>query len=349
LIKQRGACHMEVQRARLALLLYRHSEMSSPEAARRLGQSPQWVYQWRRRWVEDGFSLTERARRGRPRVYSSVDRAMVIAVACELPSQRDLPLSRHFASSIREVLNGEGIGMSLRSVQRVLAENVLKPWRYRSWIHPRDPEFKSKAERVLGLYEGVYEGSPLEPGDMIVSADEKTSIQCRRREVTPPAPGEPGHVESDYERGGAFQYLCAWDVRRGKPYGRCEGKTGIAPFGRLVRQVMTREPYRSAQRVFWIVDNGSSHRGRRAVQRLEGQYPNLVLVHTPVHASWLSQIEIFFSIVQRKVLTPAAAESITKLRARVMDFEVRYRRKCRPFKWKFTRADFRKRLRDLAA
>jgi len=118
---------------------------------------------------------------------------MVIAVACELPSQRDLPLSRHFASSIREVVNGEGIGMSLRSVQRVLAENVLKPWRYRSWIHPRDPEFKSKAERVLGLYEGVYEGSPLEPGDMIVSADEKTSIQCRRREVTPPAPGEPGH------------------------------------------------------------------------------------------------------------------------------------------------------------
>jgi len=340
---------MEVQRARLALLLYRHSDMSSPEAARRLGQSSPWVYRWRRRWVEDGFSLTEQARGGRPRIYSPVDRAMVIAVACELPSQRDLPLSRHFASSIREVVNGEGLGMSVRTVQRVLAENVLRPWQYRSWIHPRDPEFKSNAETVLGLYEGFYEGKPLEEGDMIVSADEKTSIQCRQREVNPPVPGQPGHVESDYKRGGAFQYLCAWDVRRGKPYGRCEQKTGIVPFGRLVRQLMTREPYRSAPRVFWIVDNGSSHRGRRAVNRLQHQYPNLVLVHTPVHASWLNQIEIFFSIVQRKVLTPAASETVAKLKTRVFGFEMRYRGKSRPFKWRFTRADFRKRLRDLAA
>jgi len=122
----------------------------------------------------------------------------------------------------------------------------------------------------------------------IVSADEKTSIQCRRREVTPPAPGEPGHVESDYERGGAFQYLCAWDVRRGKPYGRCEGKTGIAPFGRLVRQVMTREPYRSAHRVFWIVDNGSRPRspggpaaGRAVPQPGPGPHPSACILVEP--------------------------------------------------------------------
>jgi len=114
-------------------------------------------------------------------------------------------------------------------------------------------------------------------------------------------------MESDYKRRGALQYLAAWDVRRGLPWGRCEAKNGIAAFTRLVDQVMAQEPYRSAPRVFWIVDNGSAHRGRKAAQRLRQRYSNLILVHTPVHASWLSQVEIFFSILQRKVLTPAAA------------------------------------------
>ena len=111
-------------------------------------------------------------------------------------------------------------------------------------------------------------------------------------------------VESEYKRGGALQYLAAWDVRRGRVMGRCEAQTGIESFGRLVEQLMRTEPYRSANRVFWVVDNGSSHRGQTAVQRLRKAYRKAVLVHTPVHASWLNQVEIYFSIIQRKVLTP---------------------------------------------
>ena len=106
-------------------------------------------------------------------------------------------------------------------------------------------------------------------------------------------------VEHEYERAGAWAYLAALDVHQARLFGRCEPTTGIAPFDRLVAQVMTLPPYRDARRVFWIVDNGSSHRGARAVERLQRQYPNLVLVHGPVHASWLNQIEIYFSIVQR--------------------------------------------------
>ena len=86
--------------------------------------------------------------------------------------------------------------------------------------------------------------------------------------------------------------------------GRCEDQTGIESFGRLVEQVMKTEPYRSANRVFWVVDNGSSHRGQAAISRLRKAYRKAVLVHTPVHASWLNQVEIYFSIIQRKVLTP---------------------------------------------
>src|SRR5271166_3178099 len=107
-------------------------------------------------------------------------------------------------------------------------------------------------------------------------------------------------VEHEYERGGALQYLAAWDVRRGRVLGRCEDKTGIDSFARLVDQVMRSEPYRSASRVFWVVDNGSSHRGQAAIRRLRKAYRKAVLVHTPVHASWLNQVEIYFSI-DRKI------------------------------------------------
>ncbi len=101
---------------------------------------------------------------------------MVIAVACELPSKRDLPLSRHSAASIRDVVTDEGLSISVRTIQRMLAEDTLKPWRYRSWIHPRDPDFREKATVILGLYEGVWQGRRLGEGDLVVCADEKPSI-----------------------------------------------------------------------------------------------------------------------------------------------------------------------------
>src|SRR5215213_35029 len=91
-------------------------------------------------------------------------------------------------------------------------------------------------------------------------------------------------VEHEYERGGALAYLAAWDVRRAKVFGRCESTTGIEPFGRLVEQVMVQEPYASARRVFWILDNGSSHRGKASVERLQAAWPTLKVVHLPVHA-----------------------------------------------------------------
>jgi transposase len=339
----------QVRRARLVLLLYRRPSMTSPDAARQLGQSPAWVYRWRRVWATEGCRLDDLPRSGRPWVYSATDRAVVKSVACELPSQRDLPLSRHFASSILEVIRGEGIAMSLRTVQRILAEDSLKPRRYQSWMHPRDPRFREKAEVILGLYEGLWKGRSLDPGDLVVSADEKPSIQARRRTVLPPAPGQAGRAESDYKRCGALQYLCAWDVQRGLPWGRCEARNGIAAFDRLVDQVMEMEPYRSAPRVFWIVDNGSAHRGPPAADRLARRYPKLILIHTPVHASWLNQVEIHFGVVQRKVLTPAAAHNVAALGARILAFEARARRQPRPVRWKFTRADFRRRCADLAA
>ncbi len=151
-------------------------------------------------------------------------------------------------------------------------------------------------------------------------------------------------VEHEYKRRGALAYLAAWDVHRAKVFGRLEPKTGIKPFGQLVTQVMQTEPYCSAKRVFWIVDNGSSHRGRAAASRLQRDYPNLTLVHLPLHASWLNQIEIYFSIVERKVLRPNDFSAPTELAGRVLAFQARYEDMAAPFEWKFTRADLAKLL-----
>src|SRR3989304_4151368 len=107
---------------------------------------------------------------------------------------------------------------------------------------------------------------------------------------------------------------------------------------------MSQPPYTEARRVFWIVDNGSAHRGPRSVARLQERYPNLVLVNGPVHASWLNQIEIYFSILQRKALTPNDFPSLQVLEERIIGFQHHYERIAKPFQWKFTREDLTKLL-----
>jgi hypothetical protein len=223
-----------------------------------------------------------------------------------LPALRAVPLSRFSVAGVREDAIACGLveQVSVSTVWRWLDEDALKPWRHRSWIFPRAP----KAGVVLDLYQRQFAGERLGPDEFILSADEKTSIQARcHRHPTQPAGATAMRVEHEYERGGALAYLAAWEVHRARLFGRCEATTGIAPFGRLVEQAMTSEPYASAARVFWVVDNGSSHRGQASIDRLEGDWPNwpnLRLVHVPVHASWLNQVEIYLSICQRKVLTP---------------------------------------------
>ena len=197
------------------------------------------------------------------------------------------------------------------------------PWYHRSWIFPRDPDFAAKAGRILDLYARQWQDKPLKDDEFVISADEKTSIQARRRKHATQRcrPRTPMHVEHEYFRCGAWTYIAALDVHHARVFGRCETKNGIAPFDRLVEQVMTRPPYNDARRVFWIVDNCSAHRGARAAERLRNLYPRLTLVHAPVHASWLNQIEIYFSIVQRKVLTPNDFPDLNAVAERLLDFQ----------------------------
>jgi hypothetical protein len=274
------------------------------------------------------------------------------ALACQLPKDLGLPFSRLTRTQIAQQAIERGIVATISgaTVWRWLNADAIRPWCYRSWIWPRDPRFEAKAGVVLDLYQRIWNGAPLLSDEYVVCSDEKTSIQARHRLATtlPPGPGRLGRVEFEYERCGALAYMAAWDVHRAKLFGRCERTTGIDSYRRLVDHVMTQEPYRSARRVFWVTDNGSSHRGQVSMRRIADWYPNAVQVHTPVHASWLNQVEIFFSVVQRAVLIPNDFQSLAQVQDRLLSFQTRYEQTAQPFKWTFSREDLRQLLAKLA-
>jgi transposase len=345
-LERRTRCYSlaysRVTRARIVLLAA--EGWANVDIAEELSVHVGVVSRWRKRFGEAGVAgLDDRPRSGRPRAFGPEVAAGVKAMACEPPAARDVPLSRWSSSELAAQAVTEGLveSVSASTVRRWLAADAIKPWQYRSWIFPRDPDFAAKAARVLDLYDRVWEGKRLGPNDYVISADEKSQLQALSRchPSLAAGPRRPMRVEFEYERRGTLAYFGAYDVHHARLIGTIAPTTGITPFAELVRRVMTTEPYASARRVFWVVDNGSSHNGRRSVMRMTEAWPTATLVHLPVHASWLNQIEIVFSVIQRKVVNPRDFADLDTLAERLVAFEARYNADARPFDWTFTRAD----------
>lgn len=338
----RTAAHAQVVRARIVLLAADGAR--NIDIADTVGVCVDVVSRWRKRFCVHGLvGLKDLPRSGRPRTFGPEVVAGVKAIACEPPEQRAVPLSRWSSHELATQAVTEGLvdAISSSTVRRWLHADAIKPWRYRSWIFPRDPQFADKAARVLDLYARVFDGMPLGPNDFVISADEKSQLQALHRchPGRPAGPGRLARVEFEYERGGTLAYMGAYDVHRAQLIGTIAAKTGIVPFMELVDKVMSQEPYASARTVYWVVDNGSSHRGEPSIERMTAAWPNARLIHLPVHASWLNQIEIVFSIIQRKVIKPADFADLGMLADRLCRFEDRYNQTAQPFDWRFTRND----------
>jgi transposase len=311
------------------------------------------VRKWRRRFAAGGLkALADLPRSGRPCTFTPVQVAGIKALACTPPAEKDLPLARWSSSELAAQAVAEHLvgSISPATVARWLAGDAIRPWQHRSWIFPRDPGFETKAARVLDLYARTWDGESLGPDEFVISADEKSQLQALRRTHPglPPGPGRIRRVEFEYHRGGTLAYFAAYDIHRARVIGTIAPTTGIEPFAGLVEKVMTTEPYASADRVFWIVDNGSSHNGARSVERMSQAWPNAVLVHLPVHASWLNQVEIYFSILQRKAITGGDFTDLGELEERILAFQDRYNATAGPFDWKYTRTDLNDYLKRLA-
>jgi transposase len=345
-LERRSRCYSlaysDVVRARI--VVFAADGFANVDIAEELGVHVDVVSRWRKRFCEEGLAgLDDRPRSGHPRRFGPEVVAEVKAMACEAPARRDVPLSRWSSTELATQAVSEGLASSLSAstVRRWLREDAIKPWQHESWIFPRDPDFAAKAARVLDLYGRIWNGRKLGPNDYVISADEKSQLQALSR-CHPSLAGGPRRatrVEFEYQRHGTLAYFGAYDVHHARLIGRVAPTTGISPFSELVAAVMTTEPYASARRVFWVVDNGSSHCGHASVTRMTEAWPTATLVHLPVHASWLNQIEIVFSIIQRKVIKPADFADLDALAHRLVAFEARYNTTARPFDWTFTRAD----------
>jgi transposase len=340
----------DVLRARIVLAAAQ--DTPNAQIATTVGAHVDTVRKWRRQFSKHGMDgLRDRPRSGRPRQFTPATVAEVKALACELPTVSETPLGKWSCPELAREAIGRGlvVSVSASTVRRWLAKDAIKPWQHRSWIFPRDPNFATKAARVLDLYQRLFDGEPLGKDEYVISADEKPGVQARRRihSNVPTGPARALRVEHEYVRAGTLAYLAAYDVHRARVFGRCEPTTGIAPFTALVDQVMTVEPYASAHRVFWIVDNGSSHNGWTAAKRLNDAYPNATMIHLPVHASWLNQVEIYFSVIQRKLLTPDDVDDLATLAERIQAFEQRYNGAATPFDWRFNSDDLHRLLQRL--
>jgi transposase len=291
-IRRSTAPARDVLRAHIVLLAA--DGQTNAEIAWTLGVCDDTARKWRRRFAHGGLAgLADRHRSGRPPSFTPVQVAAVKARACEPPARHGLSVVRWSSAELARTAVAQQIlaRVSASTVRRWLAKDALQPWRQQCWIFPRDPDFEVKAGRVLDLYDRRWKGRRLGGDEYVISADEKPGVQAlrRRHPSLPAGAGRPPRVEFEYRRGGTLAYLAAYDVHHARVFGRCEKTTGIVPFTALVDQVMSQDPYRSAKRVFWVVDNGSSHSGAASIARMTERWPNAVLVHLPVHASWLNQ------------------------------------------------------------
>jgi hypothetical protein len=350
--KRKGRCNARLV-IRIMIILLADKGRSIAETAGILGCCEQTVLNQRKRFVErrvEGAvaALLDLPRSGRPLTYTAQQRAQVTVTVCATLKEHELPLSRFSLADLLPVVRCEaGLeALSRSSLARFLREDALKPWQYHYWLFPRDPEFVSRACVVLDLYAGFWEGQALGDNDYVLSADEKSGLQILQRchPGRPAIPAHPMQVEFEYDRLGTLAYHAVWDVFRGKVFGQVVPTTSIATCNGLVHQVMDSTPYTAAGRVFWIVDSGCAHHRTTFPARLKSMYANAIAVSLPTHASWLNQIELFFSIVQRKVLTPLEVTDEAALTQRLLAFQTYYAKTAKPFTWRFTAKDLKNRL-----
>lgn len=319
-VRGRTVAHRAAQRARLVL---RAAEGAGDAAiAQELGLSHSTVFRWRRRFASERLAgLEERPRRGRPPRYTEADRARVISTVC---TQAPPDGATHW--TVRSLAKHTGVARD--AVHRILRADRLAPHRVKSWVTSTDPEFEAKALDILGLYLNPPENA------LVLSVDEKTAIQALDR-TQPTLPLRPGQVERrsfEYKRNGTTSLYAALAVHQGEVVGHCAPRHRHQEFLGFLRLLVRTH---LGCELHLIVDNLSAHKHER-VQRWLRRHPRVHLHFTPTHASWLNQVEIWFSILSRKVVRRGVFPSLKALVEAIMAFIERYNQEGKPFTWTFT-------------
>jgi hypothetical protein len=335
------SCYSDVVRARILLLAHHNPQMHNAEIARRVGCCRETVCIWRRRWLSDK-TLRDRPRSGGPRFFSPLVRAQVVALACSNPKDSGKVFTRwsgeKLATAAVEKKIVDSIGAS--TVRLWLRQDKIKPWRYKSWMHATDPNFVERAGLVLDLYERAQ--ALAEQGEAVVCTDEKPSIQAREGvdEPRPAQPASPMQVAARYLRRGALQLFCALMVATGLTFSRCRQRKRFADFQAFLNELFGSALCRGLTVVHLILDNGPTHAPKQLgdwIAGLELRF-EVRIYWLPKYASWLDQVEIIFSKVQRDLLTPNHFTSRAELQDSLMTYFAEINRNPKPVRWTYTKA-----------
>lgn len=330
----------EVQRARILLLAHQHPDWRNTEIAREVGCSVNTVKLWRERWQSTDF-LKDAPRTGRMRVFTPLQRAQIIALACSCPRDHGKAWMCWSGEKLAQVAIEQKIVTSIShgTIRAWLRADKIKPWRYHSWQHSRDPQFVEKAAPVLDLYEQAQELAV--QGEIVVCADEKTSIQARQRvsETKAAAPGHAVQVADRYKRMGALQLFCALVVASGLTFARTRIDRKFADFKAFLLEFFQSVLCTGQKVVHLILDNGSTHAPKQLalwIASLELSF-EVRIYWLPKYASWLDQVEIIFSKVQRDVLTPNDFPSVVALEENLKNYFDDLNRHPKPIHWTYTK------------
>lgn len=331
----------EVQRARIVLCAYHHPEWSNTRIARDVGCCVVTVKRWRQRFATQG-TLDAMPRRGAPREFTPLVRAQITALACSNPAAHGRVWKRWSGEKLAQVAVEQQIieAISPSTLRRWLRAEKSKPWRYHSWQKSTDPLFVEKASPVLDLYENAQELA--EHGEATCCVDEKPSIQARQRvdETLAATAGHVVRVADRYRRQGALQLFCALMVATGMTYAACYTKKCFADFKDFLMKLFASARCAELKVLHLILDNGKTH----APKQLGGWVASLSLCFEvriywlPTYASWLDQVEIIFSKVQRDVLTPNDFASTIALNRDLMNYFDEMNRHPKPIHWTYTKA-----------
>ena len=339
-----SSCYMApfavVQRAQMVLCAFQHPEWAHTTIAQRLGCSVTTVKRWRQRW-QCTDSLHDAPRRGTRRMFTSVQRAHVVALACSAPRQYGKPWQRWSGEKLARVAIEQQIVGSIApsTIRTWLRQDKIKPWRYHWWQHSTDPQFVAKAVPVLDL----YEQAPLlqKRGELTVCVDEKTSIQARQR-ITPTraaAPGAVMQVADRYKRLGAVQLFCALVVASGLIFAQTRLTKKFADFKAFLSALFQSFLGAGITVLHLILDNGPTHAPKQLapwLASLELTF-EVRLYWLPTYASWLDQVEIIFSKVQRDVLTPSDFASTLALEQTLQTYFADLNQHPKPIEWTYTK------------
>lgn len=322
----RGATTEQRLVARARIVLAAGEGCSNREIAASLRVSPDTVGRWRRRFAQGGVEgLGDLPRPGRPPVYGHDERVRIVAKACEQPPDG---ASHWTLAALHEALHPR-LGISISQLFKIMDGLDLKPWKTRSWLTSHDPDFWAKAADVCGLY--------LDPPDhaVVYSVDEKTGIQATSR-VNPTRPARPGQVERrefEYRRHGTTSLFAALEVHTGAMIAQPTDRNRAQDFIGFLDHLDDVTP--DGLRIHLVLDNGSSHVAKATRQWLADRADRFEVHHTPTHASWLNQVELFFSILTRRVIRRGEFDSVDDLIAKIQQFVASYNRTCKPFRWTY--------------